>query len=75
MDGIFFVIIGIEFGKGYRKNSLFGIIFLIRGSFGGSDLMVTYYCLSFLIGEIWLDLRNSILLGTILFSVHVGDFP
>ena len=28
MDGIFFVIIGIEFGKGYRKNSLFGIIFL-----------------------------------------------
>ena len=28
LDGIFFVIIGIGFGKGYRKNSLFGIIFL-----------------------------------------------
>ena len=26
--GIFFVIIGIGFGKGYRKSSLFGIIFL-----------------------------------------------
>ena len=37
--------------------------------------MVTNYCLSFLIGEILLDLRNNILLGTILFSVLVGDFP
>ena len=28
LDGIFFVIIGIGFGKGYRNSSLFGIIFL-----------------------------------------------
>ena len=28
MDGIFLVIIDIEFGNGYRKSSLFGIIFL-----------------------------------------------
>ena len=27
LDGIFFVITGIGFGKGYRKISLFGIIF------------------------------------------------
>ena len=37
--------------------------------------MMIYYCLSFLIGEVWLDLRNNILLEIILFSVHVGDFP
>ena len=37
--------------------------------------MMIYYCLSFLIGEVWLDLRNNILLGIILFYVHVGDFP
>ena len=37
--------------------------------------MMTYYCLSFLVDEIWLDLRNNIFLGTILFSVTVGDFP
>ena len=37
--------------------------------------MLIQHCLSFLIGEIWLDLRNDILLGTILFSVPVGDFP
>ena len=28
MDGIFLVIIDIGFGNGYRKSSLFGIIFL-----------------------------------------------
>ena len=37
--------------------------------------MMIYYCLSFLIGEVWLDLRNNILLGIILFSVPMGDFP
>ena len=37
--------------------------------------MMIYYCLSFLIGEVWLDLRNNMLLGIILFSVLMGDFP
>ena len=37
--------------------------------------MMIYYCLSFLIGDVWLDLRNNILLGIILFSVLMGDFP
>ena len=37
--------------------------------------MMIYYCLSFLIGEVLLDLRNNILLGIILFSVPMGDFP
>ena len=37
--------------------------------------MMIYYCLSFLIGEVWLDLRNNILLEAILFSVPMGDFP
>ena len=37
--------------------------------------MMNYYYLSFLIGEIWLDLRNNILLWIILFSVSMGDFP
>ena len=37
--------------------------------------MMFYYCLSFLIGEIWLNLLNNILPGIILFSVLVGDFP
>ena len=37
--------------------------------------MMIYYCLSFLISEVWLDLRNNILLGIILFSVLMGDFP
>ena len=37
--------------------------------------MMSYYYLSFLIGEIWLDSRNNILLGIILFSVSMTDFP
>ena len=37
--------------------------------------MMSYYYLSFLIGEIWLDLRDNILLRIILFSVSMGDFP
>ena len=37
--------------------------------------MMIYYYLTFLIGEVWLDLRNNILLGIILFSVPMGDFP
>ena len=37
--------------------------------------MMIYYYLSFLIGEVWLDLWNNILLGIILFSVSMGDFP
>ena len=37
--------------------------------------MIIYYCLSFLIDEVWLDLRNNILLEIILFSVPRGDFP
>ena len=37
--------------------------------------MMIYYCLSFLIGEVGLDLRNNILLGIILFFVPLGDFP
>ena len=37
--------------------------------------MMIYYYLSFLIGEVWLDLRNNILLGIILFSVPMRDFP
>ena len=37
--------------------------------------MLIYYCLSFLIGEVWLDLWNNILLGIFLFSVPIGDFP
>ena len=37
--------------------------------------MMSYYYLSFLIGEILLDLRNNILLGIILFFVSMGDFP
>ena len=37
--------------------------------------MMSYYYLSFLIGEIWLDLRDNILLGIILFSISMGDFP
>ena len=37
--------------------------------------MMIYYYLSFLIDEVWLDLRNNILLGIILFSVPMGDFP
>ena len=37
--------------------------------------MMSYYYLFFLISEIWLDLRNNILLGIILFSVSMGDFP
>ena len=36
--------------------------------------MMIYYYLYFLIGEVWLDLRNNILLGIILFSVPMGDF-
>ena len=35
----------------------------------GSDSMMICYC------EVWLDLRNNILLGIILFSVPMGDFP
>ena len=37
--------------------------------------MMSYYYLSFLIGEILLDSRNNILLGIILFSVSMRDFP
>ena len=37
--------------------------------------MMIYYYLSFLIGVVWLDLRNNILLGIILFFVPMGDFP
>ena len=37
--------------------------------------MMIYYYISFLIGEVWLNLRNNILLGIILFSVPMGDFP
>ena len=37
--------------------------------------MMSYYYLSFLIDEIWFDLRDNILLGIILFSVSMGDFP
>ena len=37
--------------------------------------MIIYYCLSFLIDEVWLDLKNNILLEIILFFVHVEDFP
>ena len=37
--------------------------------------MMIYYYISFLIGEVWLDLRNKILLGIILFFVPMGDFP
>ena len=33
--------------------------------------MMSYYYLSFLIGEIWLDWQDIILLGIILFSVLV----
>ena len=29
----------------------------------------------FLIGEIWLDLQDNILLGIILFPLSLGDFP
>ena len=36
-------------------------------------MMICCY-LSFLIDEIWLDLRNNILLGIILFSVPMRDF-
>ena len=42
--GYFFVIIGIGFGKGYRKSSLFGIIFLpyweIRSD---DDLLLSFF--------------------------------
>ena len=37
--------------------------------------MIIYYCLSFLIDEVWLDLRNNILLEIILFSVPRADVP
>ena len=37
--------------------------------------MMIYYCLYFLIGEVWLDLWNNILLEAILFSIPMGDFP
>ena len=37
--------------------------------------MMSYYCLSFLIDEIWLDLQDNILLGIILFPLSLGDFP
>ena len=37
--------------------------------------MMIYYCLYFLIGEVWLDLRNNILSGIIIFSIPMGDFP
>ena len=36
---------------------------------GGSDSMMICYC------EVLLDLRNNILLGIILFSIPMGDFP
>ena len=37
--------------------------------------MMSYYCLSFLINEIWLDLQDNILLEIILFPLSLGDFP
>ena len=54
---IFLVIIGIGFGRGYRKNSLFEIIFFpYWGIRFGDDLLF----LSFLIDEIWLGLQDNI---------------
>ena len=67
MDEIFFAIIGIGFGKGYRKSSLYGIIFLPY--LGGSDSMMICYC------EVWLDLQNNILLEIVLFPIPMRDFP
>ena len=58
MVEIFFVIIDIEFGNGYRKSSLFGIIFIFL--IGGSGLMMNCYFISFLIDEILLDLQDNI---------------
>ena len=37
--------------------------------------MIIYYCLSFLIDEVLLDLRNNILLEIFLFFIPMGDFP
>ena len=57
MDGISLVIIGIGFGKGYRKISLFEIIFLpYWGIRFGDDLLFSFfpYC------EIWLSLQDNI---------------
>ena len=77
MDGIFLVIIGIRFGKEYKKNSLFRKIFLpywgIRLDMPDELLYRELYY--FLIGEIWLDLQDNILLGIILFPLSLGDFP
>ena len=55
---IFFVIIDIRFGNGYRKSSLFGIIFLPYWGIRFDDELLL---LSFLIDEIWLDLQDNIL--------------
>ena len=77
MDGIFLVIIGIGFGKGYRKSSLFRKIFLpYRGIRLDLPDELLYRELSYLlIGEIWLDLQDNILLGIILFPLSLGDVP
>ena len=61
-----FLVISIGFGNGFRKSSLFGIVFLPYWG-GGVQLAMIYF--SFLIVEIWFDRRGSIFLEIILFSI------
>ena len=53
-----------------RAVCLFGIVFLpYWGGGGGGGVQLAMIYFSFLIVEIWFDLRGSILLGIILFSI------